>query len=70
MARASQVSNSAKVRAAKEARGYVMPDDVKALFGLVMAHRMVLTGEAMSAGIRPENTLDEILATVPAPRPG
>ena len=64
------LQSAAKVRAAKEARGYVMPDDVKALFGLVMAHRMVLTGEAMSAGIRPENTLDEILATVPAPRPG
>ena len=64
------LQSAAKVRAAKEARGYVMPDDVKALFGLVMAHRMVLTGEAMSAGIQPENTLDEILATVPAPRPG
>ena len=47
-----------------------MPDGVMALFVLVWAHRRVLTGEAMAAGIQPENTLDEILATVPAPRPG
>ncbi len=63
------LQSAARVRAAKEGRGFVMPDDVKALFGLVMGHRMVLTGEAMSAGTRPENTLDEILTTVPAPRP-
>ena len=64
------LQSAAKVRAAKEARGFVMPDDVKALFTLVMSHRLVLSGEAMSAGVRAENVLDEILTTVPAPRPG
>lgn len=59
-----------RVWAAAQGRGYVMPDDVKALFPMVMSHRVVLSGEALSAGTRPEDTLAEILATVPAPRPG
>ncbi|NLH68012.1 MAG: ATPase, partial [Candidatus Microthrix parvicella] len=53
-----------------QGRSYVMPDDIKALFALVMSHRVVLSGESLSAGARTEDTLAEILATVPAPRPG
>ena len=62
--------SAARVRAASQGRSYVMPDDIKALFALVMSHRVVLSGESLSAGARTEDTLAEILATVPAPRPG
>jgi len=64
------LQSAARVRAASQGRSYVMPDDIKALFALVMSHRVVLSGESLSAGARTEDTLAEILATVPAPRPG
>ena len=64
------LQSAARVRAASQGRSYVMPDDSKALFALVMSHRVVLSGESLSAGARTEDTLAEILATVPAPRPG
>ena len=64
------LQSAARVRAAIQGRSYVMPDDIKALFALVMSHRVVLSGESLSAGARTEDTLAEILATVPAPRPG
>ncbi|MCB1027959.1 MAG: MoxR family ATPase [Microthrixaceae bacterium] len=61
---------AARVWSAAQGRAFVAPDDIKALFPMVMSHRVVLSGEALSAGARPEDTLAEILATVPAPRPG
>ena len=64
------LQSAARGRAASQGRSYVMPDDIKALFALVMSHRVVLSGESLSAGARTEDTLAEILATVPAPRPG
>ncbi|MEZ5380888.1 MAG: MoxR family ATPase [Microthrixaceae bacterium] len=64
------LQSAARVRAGAEARGYVLPDDVKALFNPVMAHRIALTGEALSAGVRTDDVLAEVLGTVPAPQPG
>lgn len=64
------LQSAARVRAGSAARGYVLPDDVKALFVPVMAHRIALTGEALSAGERSEEVLAEVLRTVPVPRPG
>ena len=50
-----------------QGRGYVVPDDVKALAEPVLAHRLVVTPEAQLQGISPADALGEVLATVPVP---
>ncbi len=58
---------TAQARAALEGRGYVIPDDVKALAASVLSHRMIL---GSAARIREVNTLvivDEILNSVHVP---
>jgi MoxR-like ATPase len=58
---------AARARAAAAGRGYVVPDDVKALVEPVLAHRMLVTPEAQLAGIRPADALAEAVRTVPVP---
>jgi MoxR-like ATPase len=48
-------------------RGYVIPDDVKALAVPVLAHRLLVTPEAQLQGITPSDALDEVLRAVPVP---
>jgi MoxR-like ATPase len=57
----------AKARAAAEGRGYVIPDDVKALAVPVLAHRMLVTPEAQLQGIGADDALAEVLRAVPVP---
>ena len=57
----------AKAWAAMAGRGYVLPDDVQALAKPVLAHRLVLTGEARFAGSTAGGILEEILASTPVP---
>ena len=57
----------AKARAAAEGRGYVIPDDVKALAVPVLAHRLIVTPEAQLQGINPSDALGEVLRAVPVP---
>ena len=57
----------AKARAAAQGRGYVIPDDVKALAVPVLAHRMLVTPEAQLQGIAPGDALGEVLRAVPVP---
>lgn len=49
-------------------RDYVTPDDVKALVGPALRHRVSLRPEAELEGIDADSVLDGILRTVPAPR--
>ena len=58
---------AAKVWAAMEGRSYVTPDDVQRLAVPVLAHRLVLTGEARFAGKTPEGVVREILSAVEVP---
>jgi len=57
----------AKSRAAAAGRGYVVPDDVKALAVPVLAHRLLVTPEAQLQGITPSDALGEVLRAVPVP---
>jgi MoxR-like ATPase len=57
----------AKARAAAAGRGYVIPDDVKALAVPVLAHRLLVTPEAQLQGITPSDALGEVLRAVPVP---
>ena len=48
-------------------RGYVVPDDVRALAGDVLRHRIGLTYEAEAAGVTADQIIGEILAKVEVP---
>ena len=56
--------------AALRGRAAVLPDDVKALAGPVLAHRLVLAPEARLRGRDAAGVLAEILATTPVPVEG
>lgn len=58
---------AAKTWAAAEGRDYVIPDDVKMLFGPVVEHRLVLSPESVVGGTELPDVLAEILRTVPIP---
>ncbi len=49
-------------------RGYVTPDDVKALAYPTLRHRVQLRAEAELEGVTAESVLDTVLAAVPVPR--
>jgi MoxR-like ATPase len=49
-------------------RGYVTPDDVKALARPAMRHRVQLRAESELEGATADGVLDGVLATVPVPR--
>jgi len=50
-------------------RGYVIPDDVKAVAIPVLAHRIILRPEYEVEEVKPETIVKEILSRVPIPRP-
>jgi MoxR-like ATPase len=43
----------------------VLPDDVKAIAGPVLSHRLVLSAQSRLRGIRPEDVIDELLTATP-----
>ncbi len=57
----------ARARAAAAGRGYVTDDDVKAVASHVIAHRLVLTPDAILRGADDASIVAEVLATVPVP---
>jgi MoxR-like ATPase len=57
----------ARARAAAQGRGYVIPDDIKALAVPVLAHRLLVTPEAQLQGIAAADALGEVLRGVPVP---
>ncbi|MFI7613870.1 AAA family ATPase [Nonomuraea terrae] len=48
-------------------RDYVLPEDVRDLAHDVMAHRLVLSFDALADGITPRNVVDRVLNAVPLP---
>ncbi|MGH3318874.1 MAG: AAA family ATPase [Streptosporangiaceae bacterium] len=49
-------------------RGYVTPDDVKALARPALRHRVQLRPEAELEGVTPDGVIDGVLGAVPVPR--
>ncbi|GAA4373855.1 AAA family ATPase [Paeniglutamicibacter cryotolerans] len=60
-----QLLRAAKAEAALQGRDYVLPDDVTAVAGPVLAHRLVLHRRAEVAGTSDEAVLAAILARTP-----
>lgn len=56
-----------QVRAAINGRDFVLPDDIKALAEVVLAHRMVVDPAARLRDISAELIINELLKTVPVP---
>jgi MoxR-like ATPase len=61
------LQRSAKALAASLGRDYVVPDDVKAMAGPVLGHRLVLAPESRSSGVAVEEVIDDVLASVSVP---
>jgi len=61
------ILRAARVRAAAAGRNYVIPDDVKALAGPVLAHRLILSDDAGVRGVSRVGVVEEVLASVPVP---
>jgi MoxR-like ATPase len=57
----------AKARALADSRDYLVPDDVKAVAGPVLSHRLILGPEARSAGLGGEAIVAEALEKTPVP---
>jgi MoxR-like ATPase len=58
---------AARAYAAAEQRDFVIPDDVKALAGPVLGHRVIVTADAAMAGRDANAVIADILATVEVP---
>ncbi len=58
---------TARAYAAVDGRDYVRPDDIKALAGPVLTHRLMLTSNTRLRGRTEDDVLDEILREVPVP---
>jgi MoxR-like ATPase len=50
-------------------RGYVLPEDMKALVGPVFAHRVLLSADAQLRGVTAAEVLDDAIRQVPVPLP-
>lgn len=61
------LQRAARARAAAAGRGYVIPDDVKALAEPVLAHRLAVSPDAQLAGFTARRVVVEVLAQVPVP---
>ena len=57
----------AKARALAAGRGFLEPDDVKAVAVPVLAHRLILAPEARSSGLTGERIVQETLEKTPVP---
>ncbi len=58
---------AARARAFMDGRDYATPHDVKRMAPDVLRHRVMVSYEAEADGIRPEDVIDAILATVETP---
>ncbi|MFI5053782.1 MAG: AAA family ATPase [Acidimicrobiia bacterium] len=61
------ILRATRAKAAAEERDYVIPDDVKALAIPSLAHRIIVTADAVMSGRSPQVILEEILADVAVP---
>jgi len=58
---------ASRARAFLDGRAYVVPEDVKAIAGDVLRHRLVLTFEAEAEGVRADDVVARLLVRVPVP---
>jgi MoxR-like ATPase len=65
---AISLMHAAKAHAAMDGRDYLLPDDVKAVAGPVMRHRLVLKPEADLDGLTADQVLQEVIGAVEVPR--
>ena len=65
---ALQLLRTSRARAALDGRDYVIPDDIQALAGPVLAHRLLPTAEAMVERKLPEQVVARLVAELPLPR--
>ena len=63
------LQRAARARAASRGRTYVVPDDIKALAGPVLAHRLVLAAEAQVRGLDAAEVVADVLDRVAVPDP-
>jgi MoxR-like ATPase len=61
------MGDAARALALLEGRDYVLPDDVKALVGPVLTHRLFLTTDARIRDRQAEEILAEVVERVPVP---
>ena len=61
------ILRATRAKAAAEERDYVIPDDVKALAIPALAHRIIVTADAVMSGRSPQVILQEIMADVSVP---
>ena len=61
------LSRSAKAYAFIKRRGYVIPEDVRAVCPQVLRHRIGLSYEAQAENIRPDDVVNEIINAVEVP---
>ena len=61
------ILRAARAFAAADERDFVIPDDVKALAVPVLAHRIIVTADAVMTGRSTDVVLQEILDEVPVP---
>jgi MoxR-like ATPase len=64
------LTRAASAYALTEGRGYVLPEDFKALFAPVFAHRIMLTADAQLRGVTAAEVLRDAIESVPVPLPG
>lgn len=58
----------ARARALLRGRSFVLPEDLKALSGPVLAHRLVLDTRARYAGVDKRALMTELVSSLPVPR--
>jgi MoxR-like ATPase len=61
------ILRASRAMAAADERDYVIPDDVKGLAVPALAHRIIVTADAVMSGRSPQVILQEILTEVPVP---
>ncbi|MEC7724295.1 MAG: AAA family ATPase [Planctomycetota bacterium] len=61
------LARTARARAFLEGRGFVTPQDVKAVGTMVLRHRVLTTYEAEAEGVDSEAVLRQVFDTVPVP---
>ncbi|MGZ6545481.1 MAG: AAA family ATPase [Actinomycetota bacterium] len=61
------ILKASRAMAAADERDYVIPDDVKALAVPSLAHRIIVTADAVMSGRSPQVILEEILSEVSVP---
>src|SRR5262245_40358630 len=58
----------ARASAVLRGRDFVIPDDVKAMAGLALAHRLILQPELWVTKLSAGQVVDDLLSQVPAPK--